>query len=149
MDKEILVVNNGFTPEKPKEEVIVVGTGPIGAANIKILEAIAELEAEGKKVVYVESMEQLRKGQGAGTINPMQVPTIETKPYILECLPHFNPDAVEPSAKLNYLKRLNLTKEQTNFIMNSPPQRMENESFEQYKKRRMLNNLMIKYRGSF
>ena len=54
----------------------------------------------------------------------------------------------EPN-KLTMLKRLHLSPEQIEKIKNSPNERMENENFEDYKKRREIRNLLTKYRGQF
>lgn len=51
--------------------------------------------------------------------------------------------------KLEMLRKLELSPEQLDYFQNAPPQRLEGESQEDYKTRRMLNKLIIKYRGEF
>jgi hypothetical protein len=51
--------------------------------------------------------------------------------------------------KLQLLKDLNLSKEQIDYFKNTPNERMEGEKQEDYKTRRMLNKLLIKFRGQY
>lgn len=52
-------------------------------------------------------------------------------------------------SKLNFLIDLELTPEQIEYFKNSPPQRLEGETQEDYKNRRMINKLIFKFRGCF
>jgi hypothetical protein len=51
--------------------------------------------------------------------------------------------------KLQLLKELKLSPQQIDYFLNAPPQRLEGEKYEDYKTRRMLNKLLIKYRGQY
>ena len=49
--------------------------------------------------------------------------------------------------KLDILKKMELSPEQLDYFKYAPPHRLEGESQEDYKIRRMLNKLLIKFRG--
>ena len=51
--------------------------------------------------------------------------------------------------KLQLLRNLKLSAEQIDYFKNSPNERMEGEKQEDYKTRRMLNKLLIKFRGQY
>ena len=68
-----------------------------------------------------------------------------TNPYNF---PYF--DYLQPIPnKLQLLKDLKLSPEQIDYFKNAPSYRLEGESQKDYKTRRMLNKLIIKYRGLF
>jgi len=51
--------------------------------------------------------------------------------------------------KLSLIRNLNLSPEQIDYFMFAPPQRLEGESQDDYKRRRMLNKILIKYKGEY
>jgi hypothetical protein len=51
--------------------------------------------------------------------------------------------------KLDIIKKMELSPEQIDYFKYAPPHRLEGESQEDYKIRRMLNKLLIKYRGKY
>lgn len=51
--------------------------------------------------------------------------------------------------KLQLLRDLELSPEQLDYFKNAPPHRLDGETQKDYKNRRMLNNLIVKYRGLF
>lgn len=63
-------------------------------------------------------------------------------------LPDF--DFLQPIPnKLQLLRDLKLSPEQVEYFKNAPPHRLDGETQKDYKNRRMLNNLIVKYRGLF
>lgn len=107
--------------------------------------AIMEAKLEGKKVVVVDDCnppDDLK--------NILEITTPPPYPYLItNHLPLITTVDLATPNKLQFLRNLNLTEEQIEFYKNSPPQRLENESSEDYKTRRMLNKLIVKYRGQF
>lgn len=51
--------------------------------------------------------------------------------------------------KLSLIKNLNLSAEQIDYFMFAPPQKLEGEKQDDYKRRRMLCKLLIKYKGLY
>lgn len=138
-DHDIRVVMN----KNKKEAFIVTPSVEVLKANCELLETIKKLEEENVKV-------QIISASDAGIpespfFNPNNV-------FPITCFSrmenNFDPNLQTPN-KLLYLKSLELSIEQIDYIKNSPDKRMENESQKDYKERRILNKLIIKYRGLF
>ena len=153
------------------KKIGVVGLGNCGKSSY-IERAIIEAESHGVKVVTIDKGENIEEAlkrakesneKGERTVVVMEdvdktknISDIDFNgvynPYIEytklhDILPMSGYDN-EPN-KLQYLKRLNLSKEQIDFIKNSPLNRMDGETQEKYKHRRLLSKLIVKYRGQF
>lgn len=125
--------------EEKKQKVIVVGT--IGNDLTNKISAIQKSLGDNVEIVVVDNINDV---EGIKPFNPTEPKTYTlTNPYKnLPLIQDFN----TPNG-LHTLRSLNLSAEQIEYIKNSPPQRLEEESQEDYKNRRMLNKLIIKYRG--
>jgi len=114
--------------------------------SISMQLAIAEAKEKGIQIIHVgennteEEKALLLKLHDARTLHDI------SRPPIPELTQSFA-DLGDSSNKLQYLKKLNLSPEQIEYYQNAPQYRLENESQEDYKKRRMLNKLVIKFRG--
>ena len=148
--------NFGLIPESKKtfDEAIsdnsphVIICGEHNVQTKKALEtAIMEAKLEGKKVVLVDDYKP-SDNYDLKDISELGIPTTPY-PYTLTRLPVITTVDFDTPNKLQFLRNLKLTEEQIEFYKNSPPQRLENESSEDYKTRRMLNKLIVKYRGQF
>ena len=120
----------------------------------QFIENIAKAEVGNKKIVIVAGDVANRLPHDKRLIVDKSFLDLslgsELNPYLISKLPEF-PDfslGTIPN-KLQWLRNLDLSPEQFDYIKNSPEHRMDNETFEEYKKRRMLNKLIIKYRGDF
>jgi hypothetical protein len=117
---------------KPKPKVVIVGHIGHGRTSLQITEALIKAKEKGLNIEIVNTTES--------------IPEL-IEPIIDISLPPFK-DYKFPD-KLHMLKGLNLSTEQIDYIKNSPPQRLEGESQDAYRERKMLNKLIVKYRGQF
>ena len=126
------------------KKVIVVGTGaPKGQETIKAAIKMAKENNIGIIVNDVES--HLGNEKVAVNLDDVAVPILKKISELPLPIIH-DPDTPN---KLQMLRDLRLSPEQIDYFQNAPPQRLEGESQEDYKTRRMLNKLIIKYRGQF
>lgn len=133
-------------PILDKSANVIICGGDNAVQTKEALEmAIMEAKLIGKTVLLVDDYKP-SDGYNLKDIYGNEIPNI---PYTLTRLPIPTIVDMDTPNKLQFLKGLNLTEEQIEFYKNSPPQRLENESSEDYKTRRMLNKLIVKYRGQF
>lgn len=118
---------------KPKPKIAIIGHVGCGKTSLQIAEALMKAKEKGFNVEIVN------------TAQP--IPELIEEPIKYISLPSLK-DYNTPD-KLHMLRRLNLSTEQIDYIKNSPLQRVEGESQEAYKERRMLSKLIVKYRGQF
>lgn len=174
--KPLLIVNDSsaITEEtlnlaKSKGATIVIGAGPIGMTaqiidmatrhNVEIILAeegnlgrtIREVAVVDDKPLFVRNDFFIKGlGEDIPKLNIEQM----AKPYLdkLNDLDMFELKQLLHDSipnKLQLLKNLNLSEEQIDYFKNSPNERMEGEKQEDYKTRRMLNKLLIKFRGEY
>jgi hypothetical protein len=151
------VESQHYIPTEEKKDspiLIVAGTGGIGAGKTALAhveEAIIMAKEQGKKVAIVGA--EHHPDISEIDFSKMNFEEM-AKPYLyelnrlpIEHLEKLMKDSI-PN-KLQLLQSLKLSPEQKDYFLNAPPQRLEGENFEDYKTRRMLNKLLIKYRGQY
>jgi len=125
-------------------KVVVIGAG--APRNEEILKAAIEAaKMNNIGAVAVEADSFLTPQKVLDLDKDFAAPYLEAMSKIPFPLIH-DPDIPN---KLQLLKNLNLSPEQIDYFQNAPPQRLEGESQKDYKTRKMLNKLIIKYRGQF
>jgi len=126
------------------KRVVVIGAG--APRNEEILKAAIEVAKNNHIGVVVEDIDKCLSSPNVFDVNrDFEVLYLEAMsrmplPTILD---------FDTPNKLQLLKNLNLSPEQIDYFQNAPPQRLEGESQKDYKTRRMLNKLIVKYRGQF
>ena len=105
---------------------------------------MAALEQAGEKCPIIVSPEKARELKFPSS-EVLNMPFEYKNPYenLSLTINSMNPDQ---SVTLERLQRLNLSPEQIQEILHSPVARMENESQEEYKKRRKVKQLIEKHR---
>ncbi len=119
--------------------ILVAGSG----LDMACMEAAKALRDAGKTVAIVDSPDRLAKTD----LSKIDIPfpnKFNIEDMIIPSIVDF-----DTPNKLALLKRLKLSDEQIDYFKNAPAERLEGEKFEDYKTRRMLNKLIIKYRGQF
>jgi len=124
---------------KETPSVIIAGHADAGKAAL-IVEAMKSAEKLGKTVAVTSGE--------LGTLISENTSTLLQTPDYIHIVEKFSDYGDVPN-KLQMLRKLNLTPEQRDYFLNAPSERMEGEKFEDYKVRRTLNKLMLKYRGEF
>lgn len=126
------------------KRVVVIGAD--APRNEEILKAAIEVAKNNHIGVVVEDIDKYLSSPNVLDLNRgFAVPYLEAMSKIPFPLIH-DPDIPN---KLQLLKDLNLSPEQIDYFQNAPPHRLEGENQNDYKTRRMLNKLIIKYRGQF
>lgn len=128
--------------EMDGKRFVVIGAGvPKGTEAI---EAAIRMARENNVGVIVNDVDAyLDKEKIAVNLDDIAVPILKK----ISELPIPRIIDSDVSNKIQLLRDLNLSPEQIDYFQNAPPNRLEGESFEDYKTRRMLNKLLIKYRG--
>jgi hypothetical protein len=131
----------------PLKDVTIIGAGHVGVGKSSLIqvEAAIRMMAEGKKVIVITGDTTPNIDLSKIDLDSISIPVLKKisefpSPVIYD---HDTPN------KLEMLRNLKLSPEQIDYFQNSPPQRLEGEKQEDYKTRRMLNKLIIKYRGQF
>ncbi len=159
--------NIGYIPTPPDKDHKRIGViAHVDAGRSIIPDIVYELAKKsiGQEVIVVG------KGNGAdsykidkdGNIELFDIKTISSenlppppKDLITKISPNFNDISLSQLIKdnipnkLQMLKQMNLSPKQIDYFKNAPAYRLEGESDEDYKTRRMLNKLLIKYRGQY
>lgn len=125
---------------KDRPDVIIVGAGAG-----KTEELIRVLEESDKKVLIVDDINEIGLEREKLDLDKLVMPVYN----YLSCIPFESICDSSVPNKLKLLRDLKLSPEQIDYFKNAPPQRLEGEKQEDYKTRRMLNKLIIKYRGEF
>lgn len=124
--------------------VVTIGAG--APHNTEILEAAIKMAKENNIGIIVNDISScFGKEKIAVNLDNVAIPVLKGLSQIPE-LPCLDPDTPN---KLQMLRDLKLSPEQIDYFQNAPPHRLEGEKQEDYKTRRMLNKLIIKYRGQF
>ena len=127
--------------EMDGKKVVVIGAGvPKGAETIEKAIRMAKENNVGVIVNDVEA--HLGKEKIVVNLDDIAVPILKK----ISELPIPRIIDSDVPNKLQLLRDLNLSPEQIDYFQNAPPNRLNGESFEDYKTRRMLNKLLIKYR---
>jgi len=121
--------------EEPKKIKTVAIVGNVGAGHSYAIQSVME----GLKVIEtpVASVSATTSDSYLNTSNFLYTNMYEGLDF---------PSMYNEPNKLQMLRNLNLTKEQIRSLIDSPNARMEDESQEDYKVRRMLYKLYLKYR---
>jgi len=103
-------------------------------------------DSEGKRIVLDDSKYDK---QLPLSLFERDSPSLVSKAELLnEMIPSMEMFDGTPN-KLSLIRNLKLSPEQIDYFMFAPPQRLEGEKHDDYKRRQMLNKLLIKYRGLY
>jgi hypothetical protein len=129
-----------------KKVALIGADAPKGKETI---EAAIKMAKENNIGIIVNDIEShLGKEKVTVNLDDVAVPILKKISELPLPIIHDINDPDTPN-KLQMLRDLRLSPEQIDYFQNAPPQRLEGESQEDYKTRRMLNKLIIKYRGQF
>lgn len=130
--------------EMDGKKVVLIGAGaPKGKETIEA--AIKIAKESNISLIVSDVAPHLGKEKVVVNLDDVAVPILKKISELPLPIIH-DPDTPN---KLQMLRDLKLSPEQIDYFQNAPPQRLEGESQEDYKTRRMLNKLIIKYRGQF
>ena len=136
-----------------------VGKGVVGCSvpplNDKIEMALAESGLDFNLLKTLSPEILAERGLDVELFNPLSPEALSSK-YLEEVVYQFKNyrsdfdfDLYHLPNNLQLLKDLKLSPEQLDYFKNAPPHRLDGESQEDYKTRRKLNKLIVKYRGLF
>jgi len=115
------------------KKILVIGAGADDMVGRAALMHLAK--KEGCNVIMVDDKPK-------NTNSLFDIPKLKEIDFPIVEL--YDPDVPN---KLQMLRKLNLSPEDVNKILNSPESRMDGEDFDKYKKRKSIKKLLIKYRG--
>ncbi len=147
--KHMLFVDSSFVDDEVKRLKIEAKAKEMDAEIVYIgsdrhNEIIKSRDLTKIKEGLVNELIEAKTSSASPFENPPTPYIIRRQPEILANVhPYGSPNG------LNTLKDANLSPEQIEQIKNSPLERMEGENMEDYKYRRTLSKLIVKYRGQF
>lgn len=144
VDDNVLNQNFGISPsfehhvdyevkEISGKKILVIGAGADDMVGRAALMHLAK--KEGCNVIMVDDRPK-------NTNSLFDIPKLKEIDFPM--IEAYDPDVPN---KLQMLRKLNLSPEDINKILNSPESRMDGEDFDKYKKRKSIKKLLIKYRG--
>lgn len=128
------------------KKAIVIGAGM--QHSTAVIEAAIRMAKEKGINIIVGDGKDLQKKEYIPSLDDLAIPILKRISELPLPIIHDINDPDTPN-KLQMLRDLKLSPKQIDYFQNAPPQRLEGETQEDYKTRRMLNKLIIKYRGEF